>query len=139
MIIKTTLGSVRKINMIKDILKKWDIALKTMIIVVFIIAIKLLIEYFSLDFITLNALYTSIIAGVAFLFGIMIAGTLADYKEAEKVPAEITAALESIYEEGLIMSRSDGLSLVLTLMSLTKNPKPLNYILYYLKRDGYGN
>lgn len=37
-----------------------------------------------------------VITGGIFLIGFMLAGTLADYKESEKIPAEIAVAIESI-------------------------------------------
>jgi len=80
--------------------KRWRIALESASIVVVIICIKLVIEHFGWEFVSINPLFTSIIAGGIFLFGLILAGTLADYKESEKIPAEIISACESIYEEG---------------------------------------
>jgi hypothetical protein len=44
------------------------------------------------EFIGQNALFTSIIAGGIFLFGLILTGTMADYKESEKIPAEIASS-----------------------------------------------
>lgn len=44
-----------------------------------------------------------ILTGGIFLVGLMLTGVLADYKESEKIPAELAAALESV-EEGLMYS-----------------------------------
>jgi hypothetical protein len=41
------------------------------------------------------------VAGGIFVIGLLVAGTLADYKEAERMPAEIMAALENIHEDGV--------------------------------------
>jgi hypothetical protein len=80
--------------------KRWRIALESASIVVVLIIIKVVVENLGLEFVTINPLFTSIIAGGIFLFGLILAGTLADYKESEKIPAEIISACESIYEEG---------------------------------------
>ena len=64
-----------------------------------IIATKLVISAFSLEFISLSPLFTSVVAGGVFVLGLIVAGTLTDYKEAERVPAEITAALTNIHDD----------------------------------------
>jgi hypothetical protein len=87
-------------SMLARQLSRWHIALETSLAVVVVVLLKLLAEYFNLEFITLNPLFTSIIGGGIFLFGLILAGTLADYKEGERLPADIVSACESIYVEG---------------------------------------
>jgi hypothetical protein len=82
-------------------IKRWRVAINTGAIVAVIVLVKVVIEVFSADFIALSPLYTSVVAGGIFVIGLLVAGTLADYKEAEKMPAEITAALENIYGDGV--------------------------------------
>lgn len=62
------------------------VPLETAAIVLGIIALKLVLEAVSAEFITLSPLYTSVVAGGIFVIGLIVAGTLADYKEAEKMP-----------------------------------------------------
>ena len=45
-------------------------------------------------------MFTSIIAGGIFLFGLILTGTMTDYKESEKIPAEIGSSCRAIWEEG---------------------------------------
>ncbi len=82
-------------------MKRWRVAFETGLIVGAIVLLKLVVEAFSGDFIALSPLYTSVVAGGIFVIGLLVAGTLADYEEAEKMPAEITAALENIHEDGV--------------------------------------
>lgn len=82
-------------------MKRWRIAIEAGATVVLVIAVKVFIEIFSLDFIVLSPLYTSVVAGGIFVIGLLLAGTLADYKEAERMPAELTAALEAIHEDAV--------------------------------------
>ena len=49
--------------------------------------------------ITLNALFTSLVAGTIFLLGFLISGVLSDYKESEKIPSELAASLESLFDD----------------------------------------
>jgi hypothetical protein len=81
------------------VLKRGRVSLETGLVVLALILVKLLLEELSLEFIDLSPLYTSIVAGGIFVIGLIVAGTLADYKESEKMPAEITAALENIHED----------------------------------------
>jgi hypothetical protein len=80
-------------------LLKWRVVGQTALMVLGIIAVKLVIAAFSLEFISISPLFTSVLAGGVFVLGLIVAGTLADYKEAERVPAEITAALTNIRDD----------------------------------------
>ena len=78
---------------------RWRVAGQTALIVLGIVVAKLAISAFSWEFITLSPLFTSVLAGGVFVLGLIVAGTLADYKEAERVPSEITAALTNIHDD----------------------------------------
>ena len=80
-------------------LKRRRVALETAVVVLALVALKLALEGLGLEFIDLNPLYTSIVAGGIFVVGLIVAGTLPDYKEAERMPAEIATALENIHED----------------------------------------
>ena len=76
---------------------KWRLMLTTLPVVVVVTLLKLAMErIFGLpgwvDFSDVSAVLT---AG-AFLVGFMLAGTLADYKESERLPSELVTTLETI-------------------------------------------
>ncbi len=77
---------------------RWRVLVQTCLIVLGIVAAKLAISSFSLEFISISPLFTSVLAGGVFVLGLIVAGTLADYKEAERAPAELTAALTNIHD-----------------------------------------
>lgn len=84
---------------------KWKLLLTTLPYVVAALALKLALKYLA-DFqglIEFSDMSLVLTAGT-FLTGFMLAGTLADYKEAEKLPAEIACGLESIEETFLQVS-----------------------------------
>ena len=85
--------------------KKLRIGIWTLVIVAFLIAAKFFIHAWEFEFFSLNALFTSAIAGAIFIMGFLLAGIMADYKEAEKVPAEMRSSLENIWEEGKFFNR----------------------------------
>lgn len=85
--------------------KKFKIGMWTLAIVVFLIAAKFAIHAWGLEFFSLNALFTSAIAGGIFIMGFLLAGIITDYKEAEKIPAELRSSFENIWEEGRFFNR----------------------------------
>lgn len=92
---------------LKQILGKYYIALKVLIIVAIILAFRFLVLDKGLDFITLNSLASSIISGAIFVVGFLLAGVFSDYKEVDKLPSEIRSILESILSEGDTLLRKD--------------------------------
>ena len=64
----------------------------------------------ELDFqpLDINALLSGLVAANVFLLGFLLAGTLSDYKEAERLPADLAASLESIADEALILHEAKG-------------------------------
>lgn len=85
--------------------KKLKIGIWTLGIVAMLIAAKFLIHAWGAEFFSLNALFSSAIAGAIFIIGFLLAGIIADYKEAEKIPAEMRSSLENIWEEGKFFNR----------------------------------
>lgn len=78
---------------------KWKLMLSTLPAVMAILAVKLFMEIVLgfqglIDFSDVGIILTS---GV-FLIGFLLAGTMADYKEAEKLPSELACTLETIEE-----------------------------------------
>jgi hypothetical protein len=68
-------------------------------IVAFLILVKMATHAFHFEVLTLDTLLSSVVASAIFLIGFLLTGLLPDYKEAEKMPAEIRAALESIHDD----------------------------------------
>lgn len=58
--------------------------------------IKVLIHAAGLDVISVNPLFSAMVASTVFLLGFLLSGVLADYKESEKIPGELATALESL-------------------------------------------
>lgn len=88
-----------EVGMLRNTFLRWRVVGQTGLIVLGIVAAKLVISGFSLEFISISPLFTSVLGGGVFVLGLIVAGTLADYKEAERVPAEITAALTNIRDD----------------------------------------
>ena len=79
--------------------QKWSIAFRIIPVILFVALLKFLSHHFELEVLELNALFTSLIAGTIFLIGFLISGVLSDYKESEKLPSELSAAIKSMYDD----------------------------------------
>lgn len=77
----------------------YRIFIKTLIITAVIIGVKYLFHYFDIEVIVLGSLHSSAISGVIFVIGFILSSTLSDYKEAERIPAEIAATIEDMNED----------------------------------------
>ena len=85
---------------------KWRLVLTSLFFVSIIVGIKLIIEYAIknsgwIDFADISVVLT---IGI-FIIGFMLAGVLGDYKESEKIPAELACTLETL-EESMIQAAS---------------------------------
>jgi|WetSurMetagenome_2_1015567.scaffolds.fasta_scaffold01429_6 hypothetical protein len=83
--------------------KNFWIFVKAIVLVMVIVIIKFLIHSFELEFLTINNLFSGIIAANVFLMGFLLSGVLSDYKESEKIPGEIASSINSIYSELLYL------------------------------------
>jgi len=83
------------------------IALTVGLSVVFLLICKFFVYKYGLEFIELNTLVGSVIASSIFVSGFLLGGVFSDYKEVEKLPAEIRSCLESILGECQALKRKD--------------------------------
>jgi hypothetical protein len=87
---------------------RWRMAVMALPLVALVAVAKIIVTELGAEDIELNPLYTGLVAGNIFLLGFLLAGTLADYKESEKLPVEIAASLDSIGDEFRIVAEGKG-------------------------------
>ena len=90
----------------KHLKKKYWLAIKILIVVMVLVGIKFVMHSYGYEYIALTSLFTAIVAGAIFLIGFILAGTMADYKESEKIPSEIATSLESMLQEGIFVKNT---------------------------------
>src|SRR3954447_952093 len=73
------------------------------------VVLKAIFELAGFHPLDLNPLLSGLVAANVFLLGFLLAGTLGDYKEAEKLPGEIAASLETICDEALLVHEEKGI------------------------------
>jgi len=68
---------------------------------------KIVIHYFHFEPFSfgLSTLFAGALTGTIFLLGFILAGVLSDYKESERIPSEMVAALSSLWLEARIVAR----------------------------------
>jgi len=77
-----------------------------MLIVAVIIVVKVALHAVDWEIIAISPLHTSIVAGGIFILSIFLAGILPDYKEAERLPSEFTATIDSMFEDVIGIKRN---------------------------------
>lgn len=82
-------------------LSLFRIFLITLMMTALVIAVKYGFHHFHIEVIVLGSLHSSAISGVIFVIGFLLSSTISDYKEAERIPAEIASAIEDMNEDAL--------------------------------------
>jgi hypothetical protein len=87
---------------------KWFLVLKVLPFVAVFVVLKLIVHFVGWDPFELGPVLTSLIAATVFLLGFLIAGTLADYKESERMPGEVSAIFETMADDCRVIYATKG-------------------------------
>jgi hypothetical protein len=90
---------------IREVVERWGLVARVAPVVAAVALLKVLFHELGWDAVDLNPLYTGLVAANVFLLGFLLAGTLSDYKESEKLPGDLAASIESIADECSILYR----------------------------------
>lgn len=80
-------------------LAHYRIFIISLIITGLLIGAKYMLHSWELEPIVLGTLHGSAISGVIFVIGFILSATIADYKEAERIPAEAASTIEDMHED----------------------------------------
>ena len=58
--------------------------------------IKVAVHFFGLERLSINPLFSAMVASTIFLLGFLLNGVLTDFKESEKIPAELATCLQTL-------------------------------------------
>jgi hypothetical protein len=84
---------------IRRIAKQWGIVLKATCVVFIIIILKFYIDSAGYAVIPMNSFVSALLGGVFFTVGILLSGSISDYKEAEKIPGDLAASIKSMFKD----------------------------------------
>ena len=73
--------------------------LRVSALVAAVVAAKFFIHFLGWEIISVNPLFSGIVAANVFLMGFLLSGTLSDFKESERLPGELSACLENLAQE----------------------------------------
>ncbi len=85
--------------MLRTSLKDYRLAFTTLAIVIGLVVLRWLLWQAGLEGLEPTALFSSIIGGGVFVMGLVVAGTLSDYRDAERAPSDLASGLYSILRE----------------------------------------
>lgn len=77
----------------------YRIFITTFVVTSLLIVVKYVLHQYELEPIVLGSLHGSAISGAIFVIGFLLSATIADYKEAERIPAEAASAIENMNED----------------------------------------
>src|SRR5262245_36693863 len=79
-------------------------------IVALVVAAKITVHHAGWEVISINPLFSGVVAANVFLMGFLLSGVLADFKESERLPGELAVSLENLAQEvrGIRMARADA-------------------------------
>ena len=86
----------------------YRVAVETLAIVAVLVAIRAVIWNLGITGMSTTPLASSIIGGGVFVMGLVVAGTLSDYRDAERAPTDIAASLYALLREGEAMNQIWG-------------------------------
>jgi hypothetical protein len=89
-------------------IRNFRLAVETLVVVAIIVGLRALLFALGVPGLAPTALVSSIIGGGIFVMGLVIAGTLSDYKDAERAPTDLAAGLYAILRETESMHRVWG-------------------------------
>lgn len=89
-------------------MKKWGLIARALAITAVFVAVRLAIDLAGYDVITPTTLVTAFIGGAIFTVAIIFTGTLADYKESERIPNEIAVALLALHQDSRLFRPEDN-------------------------------
>lgn len=79
--------------------KRHALLLNAVVTVLLVTGAKLVVHWLGWEVISMNPLFSGIVAANVFLMGFLLSGVLADYKESERLPGELAASIETIADE----------------------------------------
>jgi hypothetical protein len=79
--------------------RRFRLFFRVLVIVALLVLAKAAIHELGLEFLGLDVFLPSVVASSIFIIGFLLSSILPDYKESERIPAELRMALEAIHDD----------------------------------------
>lgn len=86
---------------LRSTITKYRILLASIVIMLPIVGVKLLLHFYDAEVITLGSFHTSVLTGAFFVLGFILSATITDYKESERIPAEVASTIQSMNDDAI--------------------------------------
>jgi hypothetical protein len=90
-----------------EVKKKWGIMIKAVIITLFLLIPRTIIDVLGYDTVPINPVVGAFISGAIFTLAIIFTGTFTDFKESEKVGGDLAASLKALYNDSRVLPLTD--------------------------------
>ncbi len=89
---------------------QYRLLLRASAIVVLVVCAKLFVHFLGWEVLSINPLFSGIVAANVFLMGFLLSGVLSDFKESERLPGELSACIENLAQEvcGIRMAKREA-------------------------------
>lgn len=89
---------------------RYRLLLRVSAVVSLVVGAKLIMHFIGWEVISINPLFSGIVAANVFLMGFLLSGVLSDFKESERLPGELAASLENLAQEvrGIRMAKPEA-------------------------------
>jgi len=78
---------------------QYRLLIRVSAIVFAVLCAKLIVHFLGWEVISINPLFSGIVAANIFLMGFLLNGVLSDFKESERLPGELSACLENLVQK----------------------------------------
>jgi hypothetical protein len=85
--------------MLRSALTNYRVAIEVVVVVAVLVVIRAVLWGLGVEGMGVSPLASSIVAGGVFVMGLVVAGTLSDYRDAERAPTDLASGLYSILRE----------------------------------------
>ncbi|MEI7434567.1 MAG: hypothetical protein WCJ93_09985 [Methanomicrobiales archaeon] len=79
-----------------EIRKKYGLIRNAIIIALLLLVVRIAVDALQLDLITVTTIIGSFVGAAIFTIAIILAGTLTDFKESERIPGELASAIRNL-------------------------------------------
>ncbi|HLP57553.1 MAG TPA: hypothetical protein VK186_01930 [Candidatus Deferrimicrobium sp.] len=106
---------------------KFHLILSVLPLIILAAAVKAVCHFSGFEFIPkeLTSFFPSILTGIIFILGFLLAGVVTDFKECERIPNEIATSLYVIWQEALISKKNTQSPVVENLLDKLKQFVPV--------------
>jgi len=93
----------------REVLGSYRVAVETAAIVAILVGVRALLWAIGVTGMSTTPLISSVISGGIFVMGLVVAGTLVDYRDAERAPTDLAASLYALLRETEAINRIWGM------------------------------